>query len=70
MYVPVGLALGSQQNLLMATETMMKQVGYESRRVIPIHEERLKDRFSSRLTEQGLMITEICLADAEPSKVA
>ena len=70
MYVPVGLALGSQQNLLMATEAMMKQVGYESRRVIPIHEERLKDRFPSRLTEQGLVITEICLADAEPSKVA
>lgn len=70
MYVPVGLAVGSQQNLVMATEDMMKAVGYEARRVIPIHEERLRDRFPSRITEDGLRITEICLADGETSKVA
>lgn len=69
MYIPVGLAVGSQQNLLLATEAMMKQVGYESRRVIPIHEEGLKDRFPSRITSDGLRITEICLADGEPSQV-
>ena len=70
MYVPVGLAVGSQQNLIMATEDMMKEVGYDARRVIPIHEERLRDRFPSRITEDGLRITEICLADGETSKVA
>jgi N-acyl homoserine lactone hydrolase len=70
MYVPVGLALGSQQNLIMATEDMMKQVGYEARRVIPIHEERLKDIFPSRITEDGLRITEICIADDQKSVVA
>ncbi|MBZ9683506.1 MULTISPECIES: N-acyl homoserine lactonase family protein [unclassified Mesorhizobium] len=69
MYVPVGLALGSQQNLLLATEAMMKQVGYEAQRVIPVHEERLKDRFPSRITKDGLRISEICLADGETSKV-
>lgn len=69
MYVPVGLAVGSQQNLLMATEAMMKSVQYDPKRVIPIHEERLKDRFPSRITADGLRITEICLADGEPSKV-
>jgi glyoxylase-like metal-dependent hydrolase (beta-lactamase superfamily II) len=69
MYVPVGLALGSQQNLIMATEEMMKQVGYEARRVIPIHEERLKDIFPSRITEDGLRITEICIADDQKSAV-
>jgi glyoxylase-like metal-dependent hydrolase (beta-lactamase superfamily II) len=69
MYVPVGLALGSQQNLIMATEEMMKQVGYEARRVIPIHEERLKDIFPSRITEGGLRITEICIADDQKSAV-
>jgi N-acyl homoserine lactone hydrolase len=69
IYVPVGLALGSQQNLIMATEAMMKQVGYEARRVIPIHEERLKDNFPSRITEDGLRITEICLADDQKSAV-
>jgi N-acyl homoserine lactone hydrolase len=70
MYIPVGLAVGSQQNLVMATEDMMKSVGYESKRVIAVHEERLKDRFRSRVTEDGLVITEICLADGETSRVA
>ena len=70
MYVPVGLAVGSQQNLVLATEEMMKQVGYEARRVIPVHEARLKDKFPSRLTDEGLLITEICLTDGESSKVA
>jgi N-acyl homoserine lactone hydrolase len=65
MYTPVGLAVGSQMNLVMATEEMMKKVGYEARRVIPVHEERLKDAFPSRISENGLRITEIC----EKSKV-
>jgi len=68
-YVPVGLAVGSQENLVMATEAMMKSVGYEARRVIPVHEERLKDRFPSRITADGLRISEICLADGEKSRV-
>lgn len=70
MYVPVGLALGSQMNLVLATEAMMKQVGYEARRVIPIHEERLRDAFPSRITEDKLRISEICLADGANSAVA
>jgi N-acyl homoserine lactone hydrolase len=69
IYTPVGLAVGSQMNLLMATEDMMKKVGYEARRVIPIHEERLKDAFPSRICDNGLRITEICLASGEASKV-
>jgi N-acyl homoserine lactone hydrolase len=70
MYIPVGLAVGSQMNLVLATEAMMKEVGYEARRVIPIHEERLRDRFPSRITGQGLRVTEICRADNAASKVA
>lgn len=69
IYVPVGLAVGSQTNLVLATEEMMAQVGHEARRVIPVHEERLKDRFPSRITDDGLRITEVCLADGEPSRV-
>ncbi len=69
MYTPVGLAVGSQTNLVLTTEAMMKQVGYESRRVIPIHEERLKDTFPSRITSDGLRITEVCLAEGERSWV-
>ena len=68
-YIPVGLATGSQLNLLMTTEEMVKAVGYETRRVIPPHEERLKDQFPSRITDKGLRITEICLADDTKSMV-
>ncbi len=70
MFIPVGLAVGSQMNLIATTEQMVKQVGNETRRVIPIHEERLRDRFPSRITDKGLRITEICLAGGVRSLVA
>ncbi|MCB1488365.1 MAG: N-acyl homoserine lactonase family protein [Bauldia sp.] len=69
-YIPVGLATGSQQNLLNVTEEMVKMAGNETRRVIPPHEERLKDRFPSRITKHGLRVTEICLADNAKSMVS
>jgi glyoxylase-like metal-dependent hydrolase (beta-lactamase superfamily II) len=69
IYNPVGLAVGSQMNLILATEAMMQAVNYEERRVIPVHEERLKEVFPSRITKDGLRISEICLADDEPSLV-
>ena len=50
----------------MAIEAMTKSVGYEARR---IHEERLKDRFPSRITVDGLRISQVCLADGEKSRV-
>ena len=53
----------------MAIEAMTKSVDYEARRVIPIHEERLKDRFPSRITVDGLRISQVCLADGEKSRV-
>ena len=56
--------------LVLATEAMMKSVAYEARRAIPVHEERLKDAFPSRITRHSLRVTEICLADGEVSKVA
>lgn len=70
MYTPVGLAVGSQMNLLLATEEMMKQVGYDDTRVIPIHEEGLADRFPSRITKENLRISEICVADWDQSAVS
>lgn len=69
VYVPVGLASGSQTNLLLATDRMMDLVGHDSRRIIPIHEQRLVDRFPSRVSDNGLHIVEIVLADGATSKV-
>ncbi len=68
-YVPIGLAVGSQTNLLLTTDKMLELVHRESKRVIPIHEEGLKDAFPSRITDAGLRITELCLADGETSRV-
>jgi glyoxylase-like metal-dependent hydrolase (beta-lactamase superfamily II) len=69
-YIPVGLANGSQTNLIFTTHEMLGHVGRETRRVIPIHEERLKDAFPSRITKHGLRITEVALGDGEPSLVS
>ncbi|SIT91213.1 N-acyl homoserine lactonase family protein [Edaphobacillus lindanitolerans] len=69
VYVPVGLASGSQTNLLLATDKMMTLVDRDPTRVIPIHEQRLVERFPSRVSEKGLHIVEITLADGETSKV-
>jgi glyoxylase-like metal-dependent hydrolase (beta-lactamase superfamily II) len=69
MYVPVGVAVGSQTNLVFATEEIMKAAGHEVRRVIPVHERRLVDRFPSRERESALRVSEICLADGEPSRL-
>jgi N-acyl homoserine lactone hydrolase len=68
-YIPVGLATGSQANLVMTTDAMVKAVDGNCYRVIPVHEERLRDLYPSRITKEGLRITELALADGETSKV-
>jgi glyoxylase-like metal-dependent hydrolase (beta-lactamase superfamily II) len=68
-YIPIGFAMGSQFNLLMTTDELLKGVGGDPRRVIAIHEDRLKDMFPSRLASNGVRVTELALADDEPSRV-
>jgi len=68
-YIPVGFASGSQFNLIMKTDEMVKSVGGDVTRVVPPHEERLKDLFPSRITKAGLRITEFALAEGENSQV-
>jgi N-acyl homoserine lactone hydrolase len=70
VYIPVGLASGSQLNLLLATERMMKLVDREEHRIIPIHEDRLREVFASRETTEGLQVIEITLAAGEKSRVS
>ena len=61
--------MGSITNLVLTTEEIMKSVGYEVKRVIPVHEERLKDVFPSRITKDGLRISEICQTSNQKSLV-
>jgi N-acyl homoserine lactone hydrolase len=69
-FIPIGYAVGSQANLIFSTAEMLKAVDGEQRRLIPIHEDRLKSVFPSRLTSKGLQLIEVALADGEPSRVA
>jgi N-acyl homoserine lactone hydrolase len=68
--VPIGLAVGSQHNLIFSSAQMVKSVGGEVRRVIPVHEDRLRTTFPSRLTDKGLQVVEIALENGEKSRVA
>lgn len=68
-YIPVGFAMGSQFNLVMTTEELVKGVDGDINRVIAIHEDRLKDWFPSRVTPNGVRVTELALADGEASRV-
>jgi len=68
-YVPIGLATGSQINLIMTAEEMVKAAHGNPERVIPPHEDRLGKMYPSRITSANLRITELALADGEPSRV-
>ena len=68
-YIPMAFATGSQLSLIMTSEEMTKRAGGDFTHVIPVHEERLKDLFPSRITKAGLRITELALADGEASRV-
>lgn len=69
-YTPVGVAVGSQENLVFTTEEMMKEADDDLRRLVIVHERRLGEAHNARIYEDGLKIIEICLADGEPSRVA
>ena len=68
-YIPIGFASGSQLKLIQTTDEMIKLVGGDCQRVIPVHEERLRDLYPSRITKTGLRVTELALAEGEASRV-
>jgi hypothetical protein len=69
-YGLVGVAVGSQMNLVFTTEAIMKAAGGGLRRVIPVHQRRLVDEFPSRERERGLRVSEICRASDESSRLS
>jgi glyoxylase-like metal-dependent hydrolase (beta-lactamase superfamily II) len=68
-YLPVGFAIGNHAELILTTEAIIRAADGDLRRVVPVHEERLHAHFPSVIAKTGLRITEICLADGEPSRV-
>ena len=69
-YIPIGFATGSQLNLVMTADKLVKGVAGDLSRIVAIHEEKLKDMFPTRIADNGVRITELALADGEKSWVA
>ncbi len=68
-YVPIGLAMGSQENCIMALDQLNQVTGGETSRILPGHEKLLWDRHPSRQFGDGLHVAEICLRPGEPSRL-
>jgi N-acyl homoserine lactone hydrolase len=69
-YVPIGLAMGSQQNCLLALDELMRVTGGETSRILPGHEKLLWDRHASRQFGDGLHVAEISLRPGQASQLA
>jgi len=67
--VPVGLAQGSQEGLIRATDQILTLAGDRLDRVIPSHEARLWDLFPSVEHDDGLHVAELTLADGASSRI-
>ena len=60
-YVPIGLAMGSQENCMLALDELMRVTGGETSRILPGHEKLLWGRHRLHRYPDGLHIAEVCL---------
>jgi N-acyl homoserine lactone hydrolase len=70
MMIPVGLAQGSQECCVRSTDEMLTVAHDDITKVLPMHEERLFDRFPAKRYDDGLRVCEIELSSGTPSRVA
>ncbi|SIS02101.1 MULTISPECIES: N-acyl homoserine lactonase family protein [Pseudomonas] len=68
-YLPVGLASGSQTNLLMTTDAILKAVGDDMSRVLAPHEPSIASLYPSRVTKNGHQLVEVALGAGQQSYV-
>ena len=68
-YVPIGLAMGSQENCLMSLDGLRQVTGGQTSRILPGHEKLLWERHASRQYGDGLHVAEICLRPGEASQL-
>ena len=66
-YVPIGLAMGSQENCMLALDELMRVTGGDTSRILPGHEKLLWDRHPSHCYPDGLHMAEACLRPGDPS---
>ncbi len=66
---PIGFSMGNQLESLKMIQAMLASVGGDYRRIVPVHEPRVSEIYPSRIAAHGMRITELALADDEPSRV-
>ncbi|HWA42312.1 MAG TPA: N-acyl homoserine lactonase family protein [Hypericibacter adhaerens] len=69
-FIPVGLAIGSQVNLIMTADSILKAANGDTKRVLAPHEENMPSLYPSRKSRHGLQLMEVSLAPGERSAVA
>ena len=69
-YVPIGLAMGSQEKCLLALDELMRVTGGQTSRILPGHEKLLWDRHPACQVGDGLHVAEVCLRPGEASRLA
>ncbi|WP_460798683.1 N-acyl homoserine lactonase family protein [Microbacterium sp. GXF0217] len=69
LYRPVGLVVGSTIAATRILADMVAHADGRTRRVIPVHEDRLRLEYPSRETESGAMIVELALSSDETSRI-
>jgi glyoxylase-like metal-dependent hydrolase (beta-lactamase superfamily II) len=69
-YVPIGLAMGSQLNCMLALDQLMQVTDGQTSRILPGHEKLLWDRHPSRQFSDGLHLAEVCLRPGDASRLA
>jgi N-acyl homoserine lactone hydrolase len=62
-YIPLGFAVGSQTATLHAFDEIMQAVDFDRRRVVPLHDAKVWERYPSS-THGGLHVAEICSPEA------
>lgn len=67
VYVPVGLGVGSQYNMMKAMDNMMELVDGKINHIIIGHETDNWDIYTSWKADDGLHVAELCLAPGESS---
>lgn len=65
-YVPIGLAMGSQENCMLALDGLMQATGGETSRILPGHEMLLWQRHPSHQYPDSLHVAQVCLRPGEP----
>lgn len=69
IYRPVGLVVGSNLAATRILEEMVEHTDGRPRRIVPVHEDRLRTEYPSVQADNGAMIAEIALAPGEESRL-